>query len=558
MVFDPVSGYTETIVNNVEGDSTIVDVAFSPDGSRLAYTLGSNPNIRTPSGPPVKRSVRLRNLANGDDRHLADLPGDALLLALRSWHRTTGLLEFYVRREDESYALLQMDPDSAATWTAFDFPSMPQGHATSPDGRFIAFDFQPAGQVPRDVQVCGLVERECRVVSPHPGDDFRPFWTPDGELLFTSTRGGTYGLYSASLEGLRERQAPDLVADFGRQHIWPVGFSAAGEFFYTRVGASEDIYTLTLAADGDPTMPAPVAISGSPAGWNRAATWSPDGQMVAYVQQRGPFADPGSTGLVVQSLVDGSTRTYPFDLRPQAAGLAWSPDGQRLAMRGLVGDPVLNPRPGIHTIRAADGQVLEYWPVVGQHITWLGDTSLGFIAQNKVTTLDLGTGDVRTAWTPPPGSSVQGLAASPDRQSLAVVIRTQNPPFSRLGVVTADSQQFREVWTDARRIVLHDWSADGRSLFVGLPDLGEDDVTRAQLWKVGTEDGQASPLALPIRGLIDVRAHPDGRNWRSRLEPHPGAGGARSAAVGGRRADCTSVRPAIRQFFVIVIDQGMT
>lgn len=69
----------------------------------------------------------------------------------------------------------------------------------------------------------------------------------------------------------------------------------------------------------------------------------------------------------------------------------------------------------------------------------------------------------------------------------------------------------REVMRDTRRIELQDWTAGGHHLLVSRADPDDADAGRAQLWRVPVEGGQPALVGLPMRGLLGVRAHPDGR-----------------------------------------------
>ena len=92
----------------------------------------------------------------------------------------------------------------------------------------------------------------------------------------------------------------------------PLGFYSDGTLFYNLVVDQFDVYTADLAeAPVVPVRPSPRAVD-----VNKEPEWSPDGRQLAYVSQRGLFAEAGAVRIVVQELATRREREFPLDVHP--------------------------------------------------------------------------------------------------------------------------------------------------------------------------------------------------------------------------------------------------
>ena len=262
--------------------------AFSPDGKRLAY-LSVPPRLRS-SSPD------------------ADPPLDATLVILR--------LDGTIDPSNPEHRVSFTVPGGYGVRNRIGNPC-PQW---SPDGSRLAYLAQPA--VPSNVFPDVF---ELRVVTLDGQEEtvtqyMAAFaWSPSGEAIAFLKDGG---VWLATLDG----RAPSL-------HWQPdgspaaVSWSARGELAVTLrteipvAGGSRDEYVVHVVdTDGGSE---PVGVTNF--GWDRSASWSPDGTRLAFVEGREIVLhdrDDGSTVRLPPPVIDG--RTVGF------CDVAWSANGEQL------------------------------------------------------------------------------------------------------------------------------------------------------------------------------------------------------------------------------------
>jgi Tol biopolymer transport system component len=137
--------------------------------------------------------------------------------------------------------------------------------------------------------------------------DVDPVFSPDGKrILFTSTRGGSTGIWTMSAEGSDAQRICD-----GDQAEW----SPDGQQIVLRRG--EQIWTRALTTGEEKRI--------SPADWPHCSgpAWSPDGRRIAFACRW----DAGN-GLYLVDAAGGKPATV-YD-KKGACEPHWSPDGSRL------------------------------------------------------------------------------------------------------------------------------------------------------------------------------------------------------------------------------------
>jgi hypothetical protein len=180
------------------------------------------------------------------------------------------------------------------------------------------------------------------------GNTEMPTWSPDGRwVLFTSNLHGTRDLFALPVEGVRATGDPRrLRSDIG----WTGDgqFSRNGDFFFF----STDFWDQALTLDLDPVTlevlgtPEPVP---DPGAWRtRRPVWSPDGDHIVFISDlHEPYWYPklmvrDERNGQVETLIEGEDLISDWYQTP-----TWTPEGDRIAMRGAEGQLLLlGPNPG--------------------------------------------------------------------------------------------------------------------------------------------------------------------------------------------------------------------
>ncbi len=414
----------------------------------------------------------------------------------------------------------------------------------SPDGRYIVYDFpQSDGARERDVFALSVDgSREARLVQ-DPADDFVLGWAPDrGRILFASNRGGTMSGYMLRVAGLAPQGMPELV----KADVWniePVGFTAAGAYYYGVAAVAPVIYVATLdVTTGMVVTPPTRAVeptAGVPSG--TAPEWSPDGRHLVYVSRPGRGAPPA---LVVRDVETGQERAVSPGLI-QVLWPTWSPDGLSVLVVGTD----QKRRSGLYAIDLQTGQVTAvvrnepgFWV---QFPAWSRDGKGVFFqrvgaegkAPDGIIARDLATGRERELYSGGmlPGTDQPrvgiGSAVSPDGEwlVLAANVGGSEKVRSALMVIPASGGSARELVRagDGQELRPVAWTRAGIVYAVRYYTPG---VARRppELWRVAPEGGLPVKLPLvieaPVPGTERFRFDPDGRrvafgadNWTREL-----------------------------------------
>jgi Tol biopolymer transport system component len=332
--------------------------------------------------------------------------------------------------------------------------------------------------------------------------DPAPFsWLPDGRRVvfgaeFLARTPGKH-LWIADTEG---RMLVPITASSGNEE-YPALSPDGRQIAFT---SSEEHYDLVALPLDGPAPPPILATSRSEAD----PTWSPSGAQFAYVTDRtgrqeiwlrsadGDFERPAVT--------EASFRDSTLLL----SGLAFSPDGQRIAYqrRGLEGFRIwISTLAGGQAVRLSNDEGYQDSPTWSPDGAFIAFTSL---RQGRWALVRVGTGGGETPTTIKEG-----------------IIYPSNPRWSPRGdwIVCERPEGFALVSPDGQRVrvlaeetwLAHAWSLDGASLYAVRVseslrlEVVVVDVATGSTKTIVKDAGPAPPSSFPLRGLSVA---PDGRS----------------------------------------------
>jgi Tol biopolymer transport system component len=331
-VRDLVTGDITILQKQQHEDDSAGPVIIAPDGAWAAYSWYSSERGHE------HVEIRKAPVAGGDSRLVTadDRMADARVAA---WTPDGRALLALLRGADESRTLAMIDTTSGAVRALANVAGdEASAMALSPDGTMVAYDLaRNLGSGARDTHVLDVETGRTSPLIVAASNDLDPCWLPAGHTLaFSSDRDGTLGLWAVDVAaGHVVGQPRVLRKGMGRFH--PLGFTAAGEFYFASESGTIDVYRVELGPNGTFTS-SPTMLADTFVGRNLDADWSPDGQYVVLVSRRGEVTfDRGSMSVLLRRLSDGSERRFT----PDVDGVHdphWSPDGRRIVFGGRTGE----------------------------------------------------------------------------------------------------------------------------------------------------------------------------------------------------------------------------
>lgn len=512
-VRDLVSGQTRTITKDARDSGVapefVYNQIFSPDSGKIAYSWLND-----------KQFYELRIVSrNGGAARLLYRDSASSSIVPADWS------------QDGRYILATLDEDktriqhivrvSVADGKMERVRALgqqrPQKMAFSPDGRFIVYDNpQAEGNANRDVFVVSSDGKRNETLIQHPANDVVLGWSPDGRyILFSSDRTGSWGAWRVPVsEGRPSGPAVLVKADIGE--VRSFGFSSSGSFYYGTGGWTTDICQVVVDPESMSVVEGSRPLIQKHMGSNTMASWSPDGNKLAYLSIRGK---PHPVVLCISSGQSEKEIQLTPKLTPNGWAL-WYADSRSLLLDGMDD----NRRRGLYRIEPEGGAIDKLFEVNARMRSVLFSRNTGSILSivndwdkntSTIVMRDLRSGDERQICRLE-RTGFASLALSPDESTLATVIWGEDDePLRLVKVSIKDGAQTEllKVPPAGATAAIHDlaWTPDGRNiLFVrnpGGPPAGQG----MELWVIPSMGGEAHRVGVRARSIPSMDIHPDGR-----------------------------------------------
>lgn len=486
---------------------------FSPDGSRIAYTWFKGARGK-PEGTVPGYELRSIGLDGSDMRVHFPARTDVKYVTTHDWSRDGRQVLLEVGRldrtaqigvvtlEDDSYRILKSTDWRGALKAGF-----------SPDGRWIAFDFQP-DETDQRRDIFALASDGSRETPLVEGGGHNRFmgWLPDGSgILFHRESNGTRALYRLEVRDGRPVGGPILV----KPDVWnvhPFGFSKDAFFYGVHVEQTQ-VHVASIDLEAGRALSSPEPIVNPADDRTEFAAWSPDGQSLAYLT---PNESVEGSTLFVRSLTGEVVRQMPIPLEP-ALHLLWVRGGMFVAgtdMDGRMGvyridieaervEPVLQPGPELE-----DGMFWSYEMAPdGKTVFWR--------TADAINAYDVATRSTRVVTRDLPGSR---LSVSPDGSLLVTVAMGPDGRRGFWGLPTSGGTprliQETELRTGNRGAI--PFTPDGRAILLVDRNPGNqtgddgDHTAGSTLLRIALDGSGITPI-MKLQDGRDLALSPDGK-----------------------------------------------
>lgn len=493
---------------------------ISPDGKSIAYGWYSD------SKPHYE--MRIMPLAGPDSGRARTLfaPPDLAFLAPQAWTSDNRNVIGVIALKDQTthIAVIPVDGRPARRLRSFDWRS-PWDISVSPDGRWLAYDFQPDEENgERDVYVVALDGSRETPILPGKGDDFVAGWSADGShLLMGSERAGVPGVWAVAMNEGKPEGEPVLVRS-GMWHMLPIGSTRDGTIFYGVIVGTRDVYTAALDPKTGRVASRPASINEAPVtSVPFTVAWSPDGQHVASVVIRGRSSNPyGPADIVIRSLDRGEVRR----ISPKVSLISrikWAPDGRSFVL--LARD--LKGRPGLFRMDLQSGDLTPLMhgaPVnFGPGLSLSPDGKNAFFtrkdssfSESTVTVLDLATGAMRALYQVRNPVTINGLALNPDGRQLALYIRGGEYKNGIIALLPVAGGPPREIYRfspseSADFFTGVSWIPNGQEILFGVNQKSDELNERTDVRALPATGGVPRSIGIPPGRIAAIQISPDGR-----------------------------------------------
>jgi Tol biopolymer transport system component len=504
---------------------TFGPLLFSPDGRQAAYPYCGN--------PCATLELRILRLDDpGAPPKTAHQSEDTLYIQAVGW--TPDSKKVLVKRtlrsdRNSQIAVISIQDSSLQVLKSFGWRSAGQT-SLSPDGRWIAFD-APARdkEAAHDIFVLAMDgSRETKVVE-SAAIDWAPVWSPDGsQILFLSDRTGSASLWSVAVDqGRPVGSARLLKPDTG--FINPLGMTRSGTLYYlSESWGRRNVHTADLDAGLDANK-APRLASEQFVNTNAAASWSPDGQYLAYYARFAPTAEmSGITRLVIRNATTGEEREVRMrELRIPpytTASPKWFPDGRSVLVASWdQQQPVV----GFYRVSVLDGKAERLHNTITAVGWGVGQFDISPDGRSIVYADMKSTDDPQAPLLPQlmrfdldqrrdtlltPGFPITAVAVSPDGKEVAYssFVPGFMPVIMTIPLAGGEPRLVHKLAGFTANSTPLAWSPDQRHLIIAQQDKAEA-TSSWSLWKVPVTGGTPEKMATSASRIGAVALRPDGR-----------------------------------------------
>jgi eukaryotic-like serine/threonine-protein kinase len=203
----------------------------------------------------------------------------------------------------------------------------------SPDGRQIAFTWGGENADNYDIYVKLVGETNALRLTTDPAADSYPVWAPDGKRIAFRREGPHGGIYTVSPLGGAEQKLSDFATDY--QMSW----SPDGKWLAVSSSEQTSAIFLVPAESGEPRR----VTNPKASGFDRSASFSPDGRQLAYVSCASLFRCDVCVQDLSPAYVPRGSARHITNQNFSIFELTWSRDGKSVIYSGsrVVGQPYL-------------------------------------------------------------------------------------------------------------------------------------------------------------------------------------------------------------------------
>jgi Tol biopolymer transport system component/beta-lactamase regulating signal transducer with metallopeptidase domain len=379
----------------------------------------------------------------------------------------------------------------------------------SPNDRFIVYDFpveEDSGNY--DIGVFDTKNNSETYLIKHPASDKLLGWFSNSdEILFLSDRAGSQDIWAVKImDGKAVGSPRPVTRDIGQ--ITPQGLTHDGSLFFSRYTRRFTTYIVPFDTE---RVEIPAGSKRPLLGSNSYPAWSPDGESLAYVTEKGD-----NRRLHIRSIKTGGERELASDI--EVRNPRWSPDGRFILVPGFDQNLINKKgyRGGIYKIDVKNGQADQ---VVGfppeRQVGWARSTAewsldgkaIFYLVPNGIVRRELESGQEKQLYRSE--NLTRALDISPDGKTLTFCEETPDEETLRIIVISVSGGEPRELCRfdepkeglQVPRGVV--WMLDGNYvLFAKREEKG------SAIWRASSEGGDPQMIMESSDAVHSLGVHP--------------------------------------------------